>query len=224
MMIRSLAILLTASVFGGCDKSMPSAVPGFLEPHHHVRFENEYVRVMETRLAPGEETLPHSHPIEAAVIFLTDGRMRIEHEDGTSQESSLEANTVAFGAAETVHRAVNIGAETLRVVSIEILTRPPAGFVAGEEHELILRPSDIMLENDKVTMSRFRVAPGGIAHVPNPTAMIVVAVTKGVVVTSDSTTALLTGGVHWCDQGQIELCGDADGVFETIIVSLKPVE
>jgi quercetin dioxygenase-like cupin family protein len=224
MMIRSLVVLLTASVFGGCAESTPSAVPGFLEPHHHVRFQNGYVRVMETRLSPGEETLAHSHPIEAAVIFLTNGRMRIENEDGTSHESQLEANTVSFGAAAKIHRAVNIGAETVRVVSVEILNRPPASAVAGESRESIARPGEILLENDKILMSRFRVAPGKKTHVPNCTALVVVAVTNGSAATLDSTTALRTGDVRWCDQGQIELCGDSDGVFEAIIVGLKPKE
>ena len=47
-------------------------VPVEQEPHHRVVFENQYVRVLDVVVGPGETTLFHRHSIDNIPIILTD--------------------------------------------------------------------------------------------------------------------------------------------------------
>jgi beta-alanine degradation protein BauB len=47
-------------------------VPVEQEPHHRWIFENQYVRVLDVVLAPGESTLFHTHSHDSVAVRLTD--------------------------------------------------------------------------------------------------------------------------------------------------------
>ncbi len=211
------SFLVTVLVLGGCATT-PQSVPGYVESHHHLIFQNGYVRVMETRLEPGEETLPHSHPIDAAVIFLTDSKIRIRNDDGTIDESTLKRGSVEFGAAAKVHRTSNIGEETARVIVVEIFSQPPASSAATA----MQTPGEVLLENDKVQIFRARLLPGATMKLPDWTPSVVVAATTGQLATRRSVTTLKSGGAVWCDAKTHELRNAGHAAFELIVVTLKP--
>lgn len=193
-----------------------SSMPGSLESHHHVRFQNGYVRVMETRLAPGEETLLHSHPIESAVVFLTDGRFRITLDDGSVQEESVEQGAVAFGDSAIVHQTANIGKNTVRVVTVEIFSlQPPAVnteiFVIGET----------LLENAKARLARVEALQDVPVVFETATPVVIVAESAGVVVAQSKETSLKFGDAQWCESGRIELRTNTDSPFQAVVVLLK---
>ena len=214
--IRS-AVLVTVVVLGGCATT-PTSVPGYVESHHHLLFQNGYVRVMETRLEPGEETLPHSHPIDAAVIFLTDSQVRIRNDDGTIDESTLKRGTVEFGSAAKVHRTSNIGEETARVIVVEIFSQPPASSAATA----MQTPGEVLLENDRVQIFRARLLPGATIKLPDWTPSVVVAMIPGKLEIGRSVTTLESGSAVWCDAGTQELRNAGHATFELTIVTLKP--
>ncbi len=217
MLLRRPACLIAVLALKACA-TPPTSVPGHLESHHHVRFQNGYVRVMETRLESGEETLPHSHPVDAAVIFLTNGQMRIRNDDGTTRDASVQRDTVTFGTSDIVHRVGNIGEQTVRVITVEIFSQPPS---LGSATQL---PSfgESLLENDKVRMSRIRVLPDEVTGVSGAMPSVIVAGTGGTVISGSIATTLRAGGVQWCDAGALELRNDGEAVFEAFIVMLKP--
>lgn len=212
-----LACLAAVVALPACAATQ-SSVPGHTESHHHVRFQNGYVRVMETRLEPGQETLAHSHPIGAAVVFLTPGQLRVRNDDGTIHEASLEPGSVAFGSATPVHRAANIGEETVRVISVEIFSQPPT----RSSMTALPSPGELLLENHKVRLSRIRLSPGEAIHLSGATPSVVVAMNKGTVAFGGSATRLESGQTRWCDAGPLELRNDGEAAFEAIIVTLEP--
>jgi len=203
----------------GCA-TVPESVPGHAERHHHLRFQNGYVRVMETRLEANEETLPHSHPVDAAVVFLTPGVMRITYDDGTKSESMIEANTVAFGASPIVHRAANVGDETVRVLVTEIFTTPPA----QDPPQSLPSAGDVLLENDVVRMSRMTIASGDSATLADAPPLVVVAISEGTVESNGKASKLRRGDAIWCDTDLLTLRSFDRAAFEAIFVMLKPRE
>lgn len=213
---RGIALLLTTLALSACS-APPSSLPGALEAHHHLRFQNGYVRVMETRLEPGQETLLHSHPIESAVVFLTDGQFRISQDDGSAKEESVEAGTVAFGDSAIVHRTANIGDETARVVTVEIFSLQPPNTQAALPAE-----GETLLENAKARMARLHAAPRQSVWFQSPTPTVIVAETAGVVTTSEGAMTLKPGDARWCEPGRIELGAGPESPFRAIVVLLKP--
>ncbi len=171
---------------------------------------------METRLAPGEETLLHSHPIESAVVFLTDGRFRITLDDGSVQEESVEQGAVAFGDSAIVHQTANIGKNTVRVVTVEIFSlQPPAVnteiFVIGET----------LLENAKARLARVEALQDVPVVFETATPVVIVAESAGVVVAQSKETSLKFGDAQWCESGRIELRTNTDSPFQAVVVLLK---
>jgi beta-alanine degradation protein BauB len=53
-------------------KGQTEPVPVEQEPHHRWIFENQYVRVLDVVLAPGESTLFHTHSHDSVGVRLTD--------------------------------------------------------------------------------------------------------------------------------------------------------
>lgn len=54
------------------QQSTPSEVPVEKEPHHHLVFENEYVRVFKVEVPPHESTLVHRHSRDYVVVTIGD--------------------------------------------------------------------------------------------------------------------------------------------------------
>ena len=99
-------------------------VPVEQEPHHRVIFENQYVRVLDVVLKPGETTLFHKHSIDNVPIILTgaDNRTQFAGKDWTA--TPAKAGSVGFipGAAKPyVHRINNQGSTTYHVIDVEVL-------------------------------------------------------------------------------------------------------
>jgi hypothetical protein len=96
-----------------------------LEPHHHVLFENQYVRVMEANIAPGDTTLYHIHARDTLFLHLTDSQTQSQPRgEAWEPVSTSKPGQVEFSAdakRPRTHRAKNAGATPFRVLDIELL-------------------------------------------------------------------------------------------------------
>jgi hypothetical protein len=63
-------------------------VPVEQEPHHRWIFENQYVRVLDVVLAPGESTLFHAHSHDSVAVRLTDSTVQDQPIDGEWKAAS----------------------------------------------------------------------------------------------------------------------------------------
>ncbi len=216
VLVRRVAFLSAAMALSACAAPHPS-LPGALEPHHHLRLQNGYVRVMETRLAPGEETLLHSHPIESVVVFLTDSEFRITNDDGTTKDERVEQGAVAFGASAIVHRTANIGSTTARVVTVEIFSTQPA--LDGAE---LPAPGETLIENDMARIVRVEALPREPVSLDAPTPVVVVAEAPGALTTADGVFALKAGDARWCAPGPIGFRTSTGASASAVVVMLKP--
>jgi quercetin dioxygenase-like cupin family protein len=94
------------------------------EPHHHVVFENQYVRVLEVSVRPGETTLFHRHSLDNVAVQLSDTTIKRQSAGGDWDTSPAKEGSVSFiaGAATPyVHRIANIGSTVFHVLDVEIL-------------------------------------------------------------------------------------------------------
>ena len=102
-------------------------VPVQREPHHRWIFENQYVRVLDVVLAPGESTLFHTHSHDSIAVRLTDSTVQEQPFDKEWRPASrlLPGDSRYMkGTPELyTHRVKNIGSTLFHVIDIELLSK-----------------------------------------------------------------------------------------------------
>ncbi len=98
------------------------------EPRHHRRFENDFARVYDVRVAPGDRTLFHRHTEDTFYVSIAAARI----EDQTFGESDTHTNEVPVGIAicrphrdePLIHRVCNVGETSMRMIGAEVSRSP----------------------------------------------------------------------------------------------------
>jgi hypothetical protein len=96
--------------------------------HHAVLFENDRVRVLDTRLGPGERTPLHAHEWPAALYVLSwSDFVRYGPDDEVLVDSRAAGNAPATGGAAWLapldpHYVKNVGEGTLHIIAVEMKT------------------------------------------------------------------------------------------------------
>ena len=85
---------------------------------YKVVFENDRVRVLEYRDAPGQQTNPHDHP-DSVMVTLSGFERRLVAEDGEHRDVTLEPGLVRWLDAQT-HSGENIGSTPTHAVFVEL--------------------------------------------------------------------------------------------------------
>ncbi len=100
-------------------------IPVEQEPHHHWTYENQYVRMLEVKLGPGETTLMHTHSHDNVAVRLSEAT--IQRQDAGKEWSPAakvapgEATFTEGAKRPYTHRLKNVGATTFHVIDIELL-------------------------------------------------------------------------------------------------------
>ena len=93
--------------------------PAKVDPKHYkVVFNNEYVRVLDVRLKPGEKTPIHSHP-NLVIYSLTGGTIKSTTADGKTTTVTTKAGQVGWRNAQT-HTSENVGKTEVHALGIEL--------------------------------------------------------------------------------------------------------
>jgi mannose-6-phosphate isomerase-like protein (cupin superfamily) len=94
--------------------------------HHRLVLENEQVRVLETRIKPGETTPLHTHEWPAAqyVLNWSDFVRRDEHGetmlDTRSSNVIVEPGQAVWSGPLAPHTLENVGTQALHIISVEV--------------------------------------------------------------------------------------------------------
>jgi quercetin dioxygenase-like cupin family protein len=99
-------------------------------PAHHLRLlENPHVRVLETRIAPGESVPLHAHAWPAVHYFLSAGHIvrrdaqgRVEY-DSRQNPTAARAGQALWSPPLTAHTLENVGATEIHVITVEVKQR-----------------------------------------------------------------------------------------------------
>ena len=93
--------------------------------HHALLFENEHVRVLDTRVAPGETVPAHTHRWPSALYILSwsdfvrrdsTGNILV---DSRTKDTSFEGQAL-WSAPLDLHTLENVGQKELRAISVEV--------------------------------------------------------------------------------------------------------
>lgn len=81
--------------------------------------ENEYVRVVEYTLRPGERDEWHTHPPKVSYV-VTGGTLRITTDDGQSFLADEKTGSASWMDGLGRHFAQNVGESPVRIILVEI--------------------------------------------------------------------------------------------------------
>jgi len=141
-------------------QSQQAAVPVEQEPRHWVVFQNNYVRIYDCLIPPGDVTLFHTHSFDSVITVVSGGKVRGEIPGKAPTESVAPIGRVTFAkgtGAPYTHRIENIGTTPLRFVVAELHASSaspgvPAALDAVPGHKFVL-------ENDRVKVYRVSIDP-----------------------------------------------------------------
>jgi len=155
-MMRSFAVVVL-SLGGLLPSTVQSPVPVANEPRHHMKFENEYVRVFDVVVPPGDATLFHVHSIDYAFVSIGDATLKAEVMGSQPGDLIVKNGEARFTKGPITHRVTNVATAPFRNITIEILKSPgPVGFSTPDKSP----GHSIVLENDRVRIERLILEPG----------------------------------------------------------------
>jgi hypothetical protein len=119
--------LFLFSLATGLQINAQEAVAVSKEPLHKNVFENEYLRVLDVHISPGDTTLFHKHETPSVFISLHPVRTgsQVIIEDGNATILSLDRRITfeGFYKSPRIHRVWNADTSVFHVMDVEILTK-----------------------------------------------------------------------------------------------------
>ncbi len=193
--------------------------------HHKVEFENDQVRVVRYKIAPGDKTANHSHPNNVN-IALTDVNAKFTTPDGKTTEVHGKAGAVAWRGA-TTHMVENTGDTPIEGILVEP-KKPSSALPAGAIEESTADPkhAKVEFENDQVKVVRYHYEAGekSAVHGHPDNVQIFLTDSKANVTTPDSKSAASSGKAgetRWRQATQHSVQNTGDKAFEGILVEMK---
>ena len=106
--------------------TVAAQVPMYQEPHHHLVFQDDALRIVEPRIDPGDTTLDHIHSHDGATVCISGSTMRsrvlgAEWGEIGSPCSTGRVTVTEYVGHQVTHRAQNMGDSPFRLISIENL-------------------------------------------------------------------------------------------------------
>jgi hypothetical protein len=141
-------------------QSQPAAVPVEQEPHHRIVFQNQYVRIYDALIPPGDQTLFHTHYFDSVSITVSGGTGRDETLGRPIRELKPPTGNVSFSKATNApytHRLENVGTTPLRFVVPEVLSSSSSPGVPAVLNNV--PGHKLAFENERVTVYRVSIDP-----------------------------------------------------------------
>jgi beta-alanine degradation protein BauB len=211
-------------LFTGGAKAAESIVPIDEEPQHRLRFQNQHVRLFDVLLPPGYKSLWHYHMYDGVFVNIEAAPTseQVLGADASERPPRIIGETYFFGYGKKpkVHRVSNSGASNYRVTDTEIL-QACGGFVPPKDGE----GQTLILDNERVRVTRIMIAPGEHLSLHPPCGMLV-SVNGGRLTVSgagaEEQIALQPAGFKWRDQAApLEIVNAGNEVFHGVDIVIK---
>jgi quercetin dioxygenase-like cupin family protein len=157
------------------------------EPHHHLTFENQYVRVFNVEVDPNTETKTHWHHHDYIAVTLGDAEVSNTVKDKPAVTVKLPDGDTRFISGNFAHFVRDVGPQPFRNVTIEILQDESLRDLAarGKVHwdedrglDILAKGTkEILFVKDGIRVSEFDLQPGGIVpayHYTGPHLLVAV--------------------------------------------------
>jgi hypothetical protein len=205
--------------------SIAAQVPVREEPRHKVALVNDYIRLLDVRIQPGDTSLFHVHQIPSFFIPLSTTRIGSQMKGQGPRESSFPIDSTWYNGFENgplIHRVWDDDTNVLHVIDLELLATKNS--ILPSNIEL---PLKIDFENDKLRVYKFRVEAGQFIPLPIlKTPMLLICVDGAALQLKDLHKKNLNdvhpGTFQWLGpQQQVAISNSSNGSNRSILILLK---
>lgn len=120
-------LLFAAFLFCSLQSNAQDTVAASKEPLHKIVFENQYIRVLDLHIAPGDTTRFHKHEIPCVSISLhpvrTGSQTIVDHPGPKVSSVDRRITFEGFYGGPRVHRVWNSDTAVFHWMDIEVLTK-----------------------------------------------------------------------------------------------------
>jgi hypothetical protein len=154
------AVVAAAGIGVFARQTPPTVVPVEREPQHRPVFRNDVLAVLDVRFPPRYTSLFHRHSNDNVSVRIETAPTRTDTPEAMGTVQTAAVGRVVFNSARPpyVHRVANLGDTTIRILDIEVLAQTPTRRAAVADD---LAGHEIVVENERVRLSRITLAPGG---------------------------------------------------------------
>ena len=149
-------IVLTVTLFS----TVSAQVQVSQEPRHHKVFENEWVRILDVRIGPGDTSQYHKHSTPSIFIVLgntkTGSQAIIEPIHRSFNKESIWFE--GFYDTPRIHRVWNEDTVEFHTIDMEFLHKPVGGSKASESGQVSAGSADSQLLFDEKPVRAYRVS------------------------------------------------------------------
>lgn len=112
------------TIVDGITSSLTAQVQVSEEPRHRLVIDNEYIRLLDVWIEPGDTTEFHVHSTPSVFCYYTNTNVSTQKKGEPWQNTKTTAGKAwyeSFSPEIKVHRVTNFDTEALHVVDVEIL-------------------------------------------------------------------------------------------------------
>jgi hypothetical protein len=110
--------------------NVKAQVPVIKEPHHKPVLVNEYVRLLDVHLNPGDTTQYHIHAAPSVIVEISHSTIGIQIKDAAPGKPAETlpgtTNFIAYDKKPVTHRVFNAGDNVFHVMDIELAKKEPS--------------------------------------------------------------------------------------------------
>ncbi|MCC7548053.1 MAG: hypothetical protein IT532_09835 [Burkholderiales bacterium] len=158
--------------FASAAQAQERIVPIEQEPGHVLKFQNQHVRFFDVQLQPGYLALWHTHLHDGVFVNIEPSPTSAQDLGGDTRirppRMIGETYFINYTREPKSHRVGNVGDTPYRVIDTEIL-RGCGGFVPVQDAPA----QTLIVENERVRVTRLMLAPGEQADLHAPCGMLV---------------------------------------------------
>jgi len=116
--------LVSLFIFFVLHKPCSAQLQAAMEPRHKTVLENDYLRILDVNILPGDTTFLHRHTLPSVVVVLSNTKVGMRAQGGQAVISKSEAGSVSYAAYDehpVYHRVWNDDTIFFHVMDIELL-------------------------------------------------------------------------------------------------------
>lgn len=195
-------------------------VPVREEPRHKNVLENDYLRLLDVHLAPGDTSLYHIHATPSVIVFLSKSVIGAQVMSGESQLPARvypqQALYIDYAAKPVTHRVYNDSTNVFHVMDIELVKSAPSA-----DSCTVLQQKNITTTiNEKlVDVYKLQVEPDQSLNIPSGTCAYLLICISGEV---ESTKKIKAGGFIFFEPGsEIPLINKKSSNATCVLLAIK---
>jgi hypothetical protein len=190
------------------------------EPHHHLALKNEYVKVYQVEVAPGDAVKLHRHDTDAISLSLSESLVTVHFPGKPDVQQKLTNGQIRLQARGYVHSTSVEGDTPFRNVTVELLM-PQTGERNGCTQVISNQPlncaagqgvagsaghvEQMQFESEQTSVILVRLPPHGRVGLSDlESAELIIALDAGIVQAggNGAEKSLNTGGFAWLATGE----------------------